>query len=156
MGECAVEHYKKILVACELGGEVESVMQRATHVAANNQAELYLLHVHEPIIIDPAFEFSPVISADVEKGLLDAAEQALQRLASRYTVPAENVMFEIGSPGLSIVQVARGLGADLIIVGSHGRHGVQLLLGSTANAVLHRSTCDVLAVRMPVTSDIGE
>jgi len=37
---------------------------------------------------------------------------------------------------------------DLVIVGSHGRHGVRLLLGSTANAVLHGAECDVLAVRV--------
>ncbi|MGB1202845.1 MAG: universal stress protein [Alloalcanivorax venustensis] len=39
--------------------------------------------------------------------------------------------------------------ADLIVLGSHGKHGIRLLLGSTANAVLHRATCDVLAVRIP-------
>jgi universal stress protein A len=39
-------------------------------------------------------------------------------------------------------------GADLIVIGSHGRHGLQLLLGSTANGVLHLSECDVLAVRV--------
>ena len=39
-------------------------------------------------------------------------------------------------------------GADLIVVGSHGRHGLALLLGSTANGVLHGATCDVLAVRV--------
>lgn len=37
---------------------------------------------------------------------------------------------------------------DLIIVGSHGRHGLALLLGSTASGVLHHSPCDVLAVRL--------
>jgi universal stress protein A len=38
--------------------------------------------------------------------------------------------------------------ADLIVIGSHGRHGMGLLLGSTANAVLHGSPCNVLAVRL--------
>jgi len=44
--------------------------------------------------------------------------------------------------------VADEQGADLIIVGSHGRHGLALLLGSTANGVLHGAACDVLAVRV--------
>ena len=39
-------------------------------------------------------------------------------------------------------------GADIIVVGSHGRHGLALLLGSTANGVLHGASCDVLAVRV--------
>ncbi|MBA6354230.1 universal stress protein, partial [Colwellia sp. BRX9-1] len=38
---------------------------------------------------------------------------------------------------------------DLIITGSHGVHGLQLLLGSTCNAILHGAKCDVLAVRYP-------
>ncbi len=37
---------------------------------------------------------------------------------------------------------------DLIIIGTHGQHGIALLLGSTANAVLHGVSCDVLAVRV--------
>jgi universal stress protein A len=37
---------------------------------------------------------------------------------------------------------------DLVVVGSYGRHGLQLLLGSTANGVLHLAACDVLAVRV--------
>ncbi len=47
-----------------------------------------------------------------------------------------------------ILGAAREHGADLIVVGSHGRHGLALLLGSTANAVLHGAPCDVLAVRI--------
>ncbi|MDB4308535.1 universal stress protein, partial [Porticoccaceae bacterium] len=37
---------------------------------------------------------------------------------------------------------------DLIVVGSHGRHGLALIFGSTSNSVLHGATCDVLAVRI--------
>ena len=48
-----------------------------------------------------------------------------------------------------ILAEAQAINADLIIVGSHGRHGVSLILGSTANAILHGAQCDVLAVRVP-------
>ena len=51
-----------------------------------------------------------------------------------------------GAPQLG--GVADEAGADLIVVGSHGRHGLALLLGSTANGVLHGAMCDVLAVRV--------
>ena len=44
--------------------------------------------------------------------------------------------------------MAKDIGADLIVVGSHGRYGLALLMGSTANGVLHGATCDVLAVRV--------
>ena len=39
------------------------------------------------------------------------------------------------------------------MVGSHGRHGLALLLGSTANDVLHGAPCDVLAVRLKTKAD---
>jgi universal stress protein A len=54
----------------------------------------------------------------------------------------------MGSPKLEIVRVAEENNVDLIIVGSHGKHGIALLLGSTANGVLHHAKCDVLAVRI--------
>ncbi len=50
--------------------------------------------------------------------------------------------------GGEIHALAEKLSADLIIVGSHGRHGLALLLGSTANGVLHGAKCDVLAMRV--------
>jgi universal stress protein A len=65
-----------------------------------------------------------------------------------------------GVPGPEIVRLAEEEDIDLVIVGSHGRHGLALLLGSTANSVLHHTKCDVMAVRLPdeVTSDesLGE
>ena len=54
----------------------------------------------------------------------------------------------MGAPKNVIIHQAEKLKADLIIVGSHGRHGIQLLLGSTANGVIHHAHCDVLAVRI--------
>jgi universal stress protein A len=55
---------------------------------------------------------------------------------------------ELGATKFEIARVAKENTFDLIVVGSHGRHGVALLLGSTANAVLHGAPCDVLAVRV--------
>jgi universal stress protein A len=44
--------------------------------------------------------------------------------------------------------MAKDQDIDLIVVGSHGRHGLALIFGSTSNSVLHGATCDVLAVRI--------
>ena len=46
------------------------------------------------------------------------------------------------------VGIAEEHAVDLIVIGSHGRHGLQRILGSTASGVLHTATCDVLAVRI--------
>jgi universal stress protein A len=54
----------------------------------------------------------------------------------------------LGAPAHEIRAAAEEVGADLIVLGTHGRHGLGLLLGSTANGVLHGATSDVLAVRV--------
>jgi universal stress protein A len=53
-----------------------------------------------------------------------------------------------GQPRQEIHGLAKEQHCDLIVVGSHGRHGLALLLGSTANDILHGASCDVLAVRL--------
>jgi universal stress protein A len=53
----------------------------------------------------------------------------------------------IGHISSEILAFAENEHVDLIITGSHGVHGLQLLLGSTSNAILHGAKCDVLAVR---------
>jgi nucleotide-binding universal stress UspA family protein len=72
----------------------------------------------------------------------------LAELATRLSVGEAPCFVELGAPQHEIVRVAKEQGVDLIVVGSHGRHGLQLLLGSTANGVLHLAACDVLAVRV--------
>ena len=55
---------------------------------------------------------------------------------------------EVGSVKHEILRFAEEQDCDLIVIGAHGRHGVATLLGSTANAVLHGTKCDVLCVRL--------
>ena len=72
----------------------------------------------------------------------------MTRIGEQFNISATSQFIEVGSPKSVIMNKAQELGADLIVVGSHGRHGIQLLLGSTANAVIHHANCDVLAVRV--------
>jgi universal stress protein A len=85
---------------------------------------------------------------DLTEEIMAAAKKRLTKLAERLNVPQDRMWLEMGSPKLEIVRVAKENNVDLIIVGSHGRHGLALLLGSTANGVLHHAVCDVLAVRL--------
>ncbi|HAK61350.1 MAG TPA: universal stress protein UspA, partial [Nitrospiraceae bacterium] len=54
-----------------------------------------------------------------------------------------------GAAAHEIVRFAKEHEADLIAVGAHGRFSIDVLLGPTANHVLHGASCDVLAVRLP-------
>jgi universal stress protein A len=77
-----------------------------------------------------------------------SAKKSLIKMGEKLAVTEDRQWLEMGSPKLEIIRVANENDVDLIVVGSHGRHGLALLLGSTANGVLHHATCDVLAVRL--------
>ena len=77
-----------------------------------------------------------------------AARSHLGEFCAALNVPEARQHLIFGRPESEIQRISEAEGADLIVVGSHGRHGLALLLGSTANGVLHGATCDVLAVRV--------
>jgi universal stress protein A len=82
---------------------------------------------------------------------LQLEQQAKERLASicePLNVADENQLVILGQPATEMRRLARDRDIDLIVVGSHGRHGLALIFGSTSNSVLHGAPCDVLAVRI--------
>jgi len=81
---------------------------------------------------------------DIRENLLPK----LESMAKEHQLNEAEVVVEFGRPTDLIVEVAEREEIDLIILGSHGKHGVALLLGSTADGVLHHAECDVLAVRI--------
>lgn len=141
--------YQHILLAVDFSGHTEEVSSKARQLAAKYQAKLSVCHVVEDFPLTD-FAYEPMISVDIDmrEALLEAGKKQLTQLASKLGIPASQQWVECGSPGHDIVRIADDNQVDLIIVGSHGRHGLKMLLGSTANAVLHHAHCDVLAVRL--------
>ena len=140
--------YNRILLALDLSSNTDLLSQKAKKLADLYQAELLLLHVNEPIITDSTFDTLPALPVDFEDTVLNSARERLGHIAADLGIEAEKVLLEIGDTRREIIRVAEQQQVDLIVVGSHGRSGVALLLGSTANAVLHHARCDVLAVRI--------
>lgn len=141
-----MDNYRHILVAVDLSPEAGAVLARARDVAARHGARLSLVHVVEPIIADPGYDFIPALPDDVETSLINRARQFLDSLQDEAAPVDAHVL--VGSVKGEVLRYAQEQGVDLIVLGTHGRHGVSLLLGSTANAVLHGTPCDVLAVRI--------
>ena len=90
-------------------------------------------------------------SVSFEEEALKQAAQQLRDYGKISRIYGADVHVKLGNPAHKIRDAASELEADLIVVGTHGRHGLGLLLGSTANAVLHGVGCDVLAVRVKVS-----
>ncbi len=140
-------NYKHVLVAVDLSPEANAVLGRAREVAAQHAAKLTLVHVVEPIVADRGYDFIPALPDDVETSLINRARQFLDSLQEE-TQPSLESHVLVGSVKGELLRYAQEQSVDLIVIGTHGRHGVSLLLGSTANAVLHGTPCDVLAVRI--------
>lgn len=143
-----MNYYKHILLAVDFSDHGKQVANKAVELAKANQAKLSIVHVVENLPITDA-AYGPIpFDVDLTQEWLEASKQRLKTLAEKLSIPEERQWLEMGSAKLEIVRVAEENGVDLIVVGSHGRHGLALLLGSTANGVLHHAKCDVLAVRL--------
>jgi universal stress protein A len=144
--------YQNVLVAVDLSPENGQILERARELFGDNAARMTLLHVVEYT----EFAYSGDLVAPEELVIDDEmarkARQRLGELRNQYGLQASATRVEFGTPKREIVRVAEESHADLIVLGSHGRHGLQLLLGSTANGVLHLAKCDVLAVRIESTA----
>jgi universal stress protein A len=141
--------YQNILIAVDFTPEYTQVADRAVWLAKQSGARLSLIHVVEFVHIDLANELVLPQDMELQTRLLETATIRLQEVAEALEVAGEVQQWvELGATKLEITRVAEEQNVDLIVLGSHSRHGIGLLLGSTANAVLHGAPCDVLAVRV--------
>jgi len=147
--------YRRIMLAVDLTEESNRVAKRARSLAQACGAELRIVHVIEPLSLAYGGDI-PMDLSTVQEQIHDQAKSHLAEFAATLNVPPEHQYLIFGRPESEIQRVAEAKGADVIVVGSHGRHGLALLLGSTANGVLHGATCDVLAVRVGEADAPGE
>ena len=135
--------YQHILVPIDLTDKSQKLLARASAIAAMMEAKLSLIHT-----VDEMYSPPPEEITEDETEMEDPVKTELAAFAEKNQIPSERCHLEYGLTKTAIHSFVKNHEVDLVIMGSHGRHGVQLLLGSTANAVLHGATCDVLAVRI--------
>lgn len=137
--------YRRVLLAVDLTDECRRVAKRARGLAT--AGELHIVHVIEPLSLAYGGDMPMDLSA-VQDQIHEQARLHLASFAAEFAIGAERRHLLFGRPESEIHRLAEAEAMDLIVVGSHGRHGLALLLGSTANGVLHGASCDVLAVRV--------
>ena len=147
--------YRNILVAVDISDEAEEVFKAAREVADDQESTLSAVMVMRPMA-DFYINMFSILEDDAGIGYqsqaLKHATAWLTDLAKRNGIDASAVNVIIGTPAVEIRQMAEELNTDLIVLGTHGRHGLGLMLGSTANAVLHGAPCNVLTVKVGVES----
>jgi universal stress protein A len=141
--------YQHVLLAVDYSEQGLYVAEKARSLAYRYQAKLSIIHVLDNIPM-PDTSYGTVIplNQDSSYDLLEAEKAKLMQLGDQLNVAFANRWMLWGVPKQEIIHIAEQEKVDLIVVGSHGRHGLALLLGSTANSVLHYALCDVLAIRL--------
>lgn len=143
--------YQRILFATDFDEVGIHAAHKAKKITDENNATLHLVHVIEPI---PAYAYPGFAGfSDVESSIKKQAEEELAKLGQDLGLSPSSTHLEFGSTKHEVLKVAKDLDIDLIVAGSHGKHGLALLLGSTANAILHGAECDVLIVRNAGNAD---
>jgi len=140
------KNYHHILYATDLGPHEKLVRSRLKAICAQNKADLSIVHIIEsmPVFMDMSGYLN---TAEIVERMQKEAQTAIKRLSKDLEIAESNQHIIIGSPKTSIVELAHKIKADLIVIGAHNRHLIDNLIGSTTDAVLRASHCDVLAVR---------
>jgi universal stress protein A len=141
--------YKHVVAAIDFSRSADQVLIKARDIAQRNNARLSLVHVVE--YLPPMDYGSEPLMTDwgiSEEELLEQAEQSLQKISKQHKLENADLNVLSGTPKQEISRFVEEQQCDLVVLGSHGRHGINLLLGSTANAVLHAMPCDILAVKI--------
>ncbi len=138
--------FKHILVATDFSDAADQALELATTLAMTFQSKLTLLHAYS----------IPTAGYDYAAGLLwplddlsRAAKKELDRVLAKAKERYPNVegVLVCGDPWSQILEMAKTCGADLIVVGTHGRRGLsRVLLGSVAEKVVRASPVPVLTV----------
>jgi len=140
--------YNNLLVAIDLSNESDKVIERARQLADGDAGKLSLVHVVEPVAAAYPIDAYAINMSKLQEEAMTIATERLADIGKAHGIPAERQHALVGSAAVEIRAKAEELGADLVVIGSHGRAGWKLLLGSTANKVLHGAHCDILTVRV--------
>jgi nucleotide-binding universal stress UspA family protein len=142
--------FHRILVATDLTKASEPAVNRAIGLARSSDAELLITHAYQPPSVVQADSFASGIYAEWDRTMRSNAEEQLRPIvedAKRQGVKAIAIVVS-GVPYDAISETAREKGADLVVMGTHGRTGVsRFFLGSVASRVISTAPCPVLTVR---------
>jgi len=147
--------YQRILVPYDGSPTSSRGLDEAIQLAALTNASLRLVYMVDDLLFLSGFETYPVCASDMLPLMREAGDKILRdgkARAQRAGVKADTVLLEGVAPRLAdlVVEQVKAWGADLVVIGTHGRRGVgRLLLGSDAEQVVRSATVPVLLVRAP-------
>ena len=148
-----MEMIKKILVPIDFSDYSKKALQYTVNFAKHFNSEICLLYVIEPVIYPADLSMGQMVipNADIDYG--EKAEDELLALAKSEIgdLLSYNILVKTGKPFMEIIDTAKEIDSDLIIISTHGHTGVEhLLFGSTSEKVVRKAPCPVLTMREPI------
>jgi universal stress protein A len=137
-----MSQYTHILFATDLTEVSKNIAPKVKKLA-----ELYGAKISLITVLEQFTPFGYPSIPTVESSVSEQVQNAMNELGDKIQVPKERQYIEFGSVKGKVLSFADSIQADLIVVGSHGRHGLTRLLGSSANAIVNGAECDVLLLR---------
>ncbi|PWD86867.1 universal stress protein [Ignatzschineria cameli] len=141
--------YQHILVAVDQSADAEKVGRQALIVAQRNHAKITLLNILEGISISAGYELMPIIPQVSDSEIIAEAKKSMRELSLKLGIPdCDTMVISALSTKEGILRAAEELKADLLVIGSHTRSGLGVLLGSTSGSIINDSPCDILTVKV--------
>lgn len=140
-----------VLVATDLGNSSKATVDYARSVASAFSAKLHVVHVADDLAARATA--APGLAMDLSRlqtELEDHARRQLDAIVSDATPAADATTTVLTSrrPAAAILAYARDTYIDLIVAGTHGKHGaVDMFMGSVAQELVRHASCPVLTVR---------
>ena len=136
--------WQKVLVPYDLSDPATETLKQ-TLGAAGDEVEVHVLHVIEPAaLMDPY-----AVWVDVPHDDEQAAREAIDRKLAEAGITCHDVVLRRGQPAVQITEYADEIGADAILIPTHGRTGAtRLLIGSVTERVVRLAPCPVLVLRL--------
>jgi nucleotide-binding universal stress UspA family protein len=142
---------RRILFATDLSQASERAFEQAADMAGGSGAELLIAHAYQPPTVTPTDAYlSAAMYEQLDVKLRETAAQQLERFArlARERGVAARALLLAGPAHEAISEAVKEEGADLIIMGTHGRTGpARFFLGSVAARVVSEAPCPVLTIR---------
>lgn len=144
--------FEKIVTAIDFSESSDLAFEYSLTLAKQFQAELTIIHViNEPVDLRgfyvPHISFEQ-LEREIEEGAQKMMETFCQTKIEDFT--RYKTVVVPGIPYEEIIRKAEEVGASLIVLGTHGRKGIDhLIFGSTAERVVRGASCPVLTIRMP-------
>ena len=142
---------KTILFPTDFSNGARAAMDHAISLARDYKAKLILLYVIQDISIAEWYIPSSLSVADLVEDMQKSADAEMAKWGVEVSakVPDLEKVVARGVPFVEIIQTAKAKNADLIVIDTHGRTGIDhMLFGSTAEKVVRKAPCPVLTVRM--------